>query len=151
MPQSIAQVWLHIVFSTKSRKAYLQNEDLRTQMFRLLAHEVKESDCVSASVGGHVDHVHLLVGLGRTITIADLVGHIKAKTSCWAKTTTGGVSTFQWQSGYGAFSVSHSNRDAVDKYIRNQIEHHQKMTFQHEFRLLCDKHGVEIDERYAWD
>ncbi len=151
MPQSIAQVWLHIVFSTKSRKAHLQNEDLRSEMFRVLAHEVKESGCVSASVGGFVDHVHLLVGLGRTITIAEVVGHIKAKTSYWVKEAKGGVDTFQWQSGYGAFSVSHSNRDGVDKYIRDQQEHHQTMTFQEEFRLLCKKHSVEVDERYVWD
>jgi len=85
MPQSHAQVWLHIVFSTKERRGFLQKEPFRDQMFRMLAHHVKQCGCVSASVGGHVDHVHLLVGLSRTITIADLVEQVKTETSKWAK------------------------------------------------------------------
>lgn len=73
MPQSLAQVWLHIVFSTKERRTFLKQIDFREEMCRMLAHHVKESKCVSASVGGYEDHVHLLVGLSRTITIAKLV------------------------------------------------------------------------------
>ena len=151
MPQSLAQVWLHLVFSTKDRRAFLQNQTLRSEMFRMLAYHVKESNCVSASVGGHIDHVHLLVGLSRTIGIAKLVETVKSETSKWAKSTKNGVSTFRWQSGYGAFSVSHSLKDVVDQYIRNQTEHHKKLSFQDEFRILCAKHGLEIDERYVWD
>ena len=79
MSQSHAQVWLHIVFSTKDRRPFLQNEAFRTEMFRMLAHHVKETKCVSACVGGHVDHVHLLIGLSRTITIAKLVEKIKSE------------------------------------------------------------------------
>ncbi|MDA1049138.1 MAG: IS200/IS605 family transposase [Planctomycetota bacterium] len=151
MPQSLAQVWLHIVFSTKDRRPFLKNETFREEMCRMLAHHVKESNCVSASVGGHEDHVHLLVGLTRTITIAQLVENIKTETSKWAKDANGGTSVFSWQAGYGAFSVSHSLRDVVDKYIRTQADHHHRMTFQEEFRQLCNKHDVEIDERYVWD
>jgi len=134
MPQSHAQVWLHIVFSTKERRGFLQKESFRDQMFGMLAHHVKECGCVSASVEGHVDHVHLLVALSRTITIADLVEHVKTETSKWAKIAGEGNALFQWQSGYGAFSVSHSMKDNVDEY-----------------RRLCEKHGIEIDERYVWD
>ena len=117
----------------------------------MLSHHVKERKCVSASVGGHIDHVHLLVGLGRTITIAQLVEHLKTETSKWAKTAERGSSIFTWQSGYGAFSVSHSLVDVVDQYIRNQIEHHAKMSFKEEYRRICEKHGIDIDERYVWD
>jgi REP element-mobilizing transposase RayT len=81
MPQSLAQVWLHLVFSTKERRPFLQDDVFREEMFRMLSHHVKESKCVSASVGGHIDHVHLLVGLSRTITIAMLVENIKTETS----------------------------------------------------------------------
>ncbi|HUG70237.1 MAG TPA: transposase [Pirellulaceae bacterium] len=151
MPQSLAQVWLHLVFSTKDRQPFLKNITFREEMFRMLAYHVKESKCVSASVGGYEDHVHLLVGLSRTITIAKLVESIKTETSKWAKGANGGTSVFTWQAGYGAFSVSHSLRDVVDKYIRTQAEHHRKMTFQDEFRQLCEKHDIEIDERYVWD
>ena len=80
----------------------------------MLPHHVKEAKCVSASVGGYVDHVHLLVGLSRTVTIAKLVEQMKAETSKWAKKAIGGHSTFSWQAGYGAFSVSHSIRDSVE-------------------------------------
>lgn len=120
-------------------------------MFRLLAHHVQESKCVSASVGGHIDHVHLLVGLSRTITIAQLVETIKTETSKWAKKAENGNESFHWQSGYGVFSVSHSNRNDVDQYIRTQAEHHTKLRYMDEYRLLCRKHEIAIDERYVWD
>lgn len=120
-------------------------------MFRMLSYHVKQSNCVSASVGGYHDHVHLLVGLSRTITIAKLVENIKTETLKWAKTASKGSAKFAWQSGYGVFSVSHLKRNAVDKYIREQAEHHAKVSFQDEFRLMCERHGIEIDERYAWD
>ena len=151
MPQSHAQVWLHIVFSTKQRRPFLQNDDFRTEMFRMLSHHVKTAKCTSASVGGYFDHVHLLVGLHRTVTIAKLVEHVKTETSKWAKGNEKGSSIFAWQSGYGAFSASHSLRDVVDDYIRNQSEHHAKLSFQDEYRRLCEKHNLDIDERYVWD
>ena len=92
MPQSHAQIWLHVVFSTKERRPFLQQPDLRDEMFRMLAFHVKAMDCVSASVGGHVDHVHLLVGLSRTVTVARVVEHVKTETSKWAKKVEGGAS-----------------------------------------------------------
>ena len=85
MPQSHAQVWLHIVFSTKNRHVYLEEPEFRNQMFRMLAYHVKEIGCVVGIVGGHVDHVRLLVGLSRTIKICKLIEVIKRETSKWAK------------------------------------------------------------------
>lgn len=117
----------------------------------MLAHHVKEQGCISASVGGHVDHVHALVGLSRTLTVAKLVEKVKTETSKWAKTNPGGTRLFQWQAGYGAFSVSHSMKGKVDQYIRDQDAHHSTCSFQDEFRLMCEKHGIEIDERFVWD
>ena len=151
MPQSHAQVWLHIIFSTKGRRALLQRDSFRDQMFRMLAYHIKETGCVPASVGGYIDHVHLLVGLSRTITIATLIEHVKTETSRWAKKAKGGSSLFHWQAGYGAFSVSHSMKDKVDEYIRKQQEHHARMSFQDEFRRICERHGIRIDEQYVWD
>ena len=151
MPQSHAQVWLHVVFSTKNRTAYLRDKTVRNQMFRMLAHHVKEAGCVVATVGGHVDHVHLLAGLARTLKICTLIEVIKTETSKWAKNVDGGDKSFAWQSGYGVFSVSYSNLASVENYITNQEAHHAKRSYQDEFRLLCEKHGLEIDERYVWD
>jgi REP element-mobilizing transposase RayT len=151
MPQSHAQVWLHVVFSTKERREFLRTESFRDQMFRMLAHQVKECGCVSASVGGHLDHVHLLVGLSRTLTIANLVEHVKIESSKWAKTVHPRHALFHWQSGYAAFSVSHSLIDKVDAYIRSQEQHHATKSFQDEYRELCKKHGIAVDERFVWD
>jgi hypothetical protein len=80
-----------------------------------------------------------------------LVEDVKTETSKWAKDHKDGSSVFSWQSGYGAFSVSYSLMATVDQYIRNQIEHHAKLTFQDEYRRICEKHKIEIDERYVWD
>lgn len=151
MPQSLAQIWIHVVFSTKNHRPFLRNESFRDELFRMLAYHVKETGCVSASVGGHLDHVHLLIGLSRTISISTLVEKIKVESSRWAKSAEGGNASFGWQSGYAAFSVSHSNRNAVDEYIRGQEEHHKSLSFQDEFRRICEKHQITIDERYVWD
>lgn len=117
----------------------------------MLSHHVKESTCVSASVGGHVDHVQLLIGLSRTLAIAKLVETIKTETSKWAKTSKRCSPLFSWQSGYDAFSVSHSKRGEVDTCIRGQAKHHEKLSFQDEFRAVCKRHEIDIDERYVWD
>jgi putative transposase len=151
MPQSLARIWLHIVFSTCERRAYLQNDDLRDEMFRMLGHHAKEAGCPPARIGGWIDHVHVLCGLARTVTVADLVEVLKRETSKWVKQRAADLGLFHWQNGYGAFSVSQSNVDQVIQYIGRQQDHHQRMTFQEEFRRMCVKHNVEIDERYAWD
>ncbi len=151
MPQSLASVWLHVVFSTKERRAYLQCDDFRNEMFRMIGHHVNEAGCVAVRTGGWHDHIHFVCGLSRTVTIAKLVEHVKVETSKWAKEATLGVSTFSWQAGYGAFSISQSNLEKVINYVNNQPEHHRRNTFQDEFRELCRRHELEIDERYVWD
>jgi hypothetical protein len=76
---------------------------------------------------------------------------IKADSSAWAKTLDGSLRTFYWQNGYGAFSVSQSNADAVRRYIATQEDHRRRHTFQDEYRKLLEKHGIAYDERYVWD
>ncbi len=151
MPQSLAQIWLHLVFSTKDRRPWLQEPSFRNEMFQLLAHHVKQTQCLCASVGGYIDHVHLLVALSRTLTVAKLIERIKTETSKWAKKASPSSSDFSWQAGYGAFSVSHSICDSVVSYIENQERHHARISFQDEFRLICQKHNVLFDERFVWD
>jgi putative transposase len=151
MPQSLARIWLHIVFSTKERRVYLQNEEIRDEMFRMLGYHATAAGCPPARVGGWTDHVHVLCGLSRTVTVAGLVEVLKRETSKWIKQRVTDLSTFHWQNGYGAFSVSQSNVDQVIEYIDRQPEHHRRMTFQEEFRAICARHSIEIDERYVWD
>jgi REP element-mobilizing transposase RayT len=97
------------------------------------------------------DHVHILCNLSRTVTIAQLVEDSKKTTSKWMKEQGTAHRDFYWQGGYGSFSVSQSNVEQVRTYIANQEEHHRTVSFQDEFRALCRKHGIEIDERYVWD
>ncbi|MDB5344864.1 MAG: transposase [Schlesneria sp.] len=151
MPQSLSRVWLHVTFSTKERRAYLQREDFRDEMLSILFHQIERAGCVPLQTGGWIDHVHLVCGLSRTVAIATLLEHVKVETSKWAKSATHGSPTFSWQSGYGAFSVSQSNLDQVVDYVRRQPAHHAKQSFQEEFRELCRRHELELDERYAWD
>lgn len=150
MSQSLANVLLHIVFSTKDRTAWLRDPARRPPLFAYLAGVANQSGNHAVLVGGHEDHVHLLVNLSRTQAIADLVREVKTASSAWIKQTFPPLAAFQWQAGYGVFSVSQSRREAVCEYIHNQEEHHRRISFQDEFREICLRHKVSIDERYAW-
>ena len=151
MSQSLVQIHVHVVFSTKHRQPYLENHAFRDRAHRYLAGICKNLDCPALMVGGVQDHVHLLCRLGRTVAIADLIRDLKRDSSKWVKAEQSTLAEFHWQQGYGAFSVSPSHVDALKEYITDQEKHHQAETFQDEFRRLCRKYGVEIDERYVWD
>jgi putative transposase len=151
MPQSLANVLLHIVFSTKERRALLQNSNLRDEMHRYLAGISNNLDCAAIIVGGAADHIHLLANQSRKIALAEWVKELKRASSIWAKTRDAQWSLFQWQAGYGAFSVSQSQEGRVEDYIRSQEEHHRRFSFQEELRQLLTKHKIAFDERYVWD
>ena len=150
MSQSLVQIYVHLVFSTKSRKPFLLDKELRGRLHAYLVGACKGQDCPSLQVCGVEDHVHLLVRLGKSIDVATLIRELKKESSKWIKVELE-VPDFQWQSGYGAFSISPSHVDAVIEYIRNQEEHHRKESFQDEFRRLCRKYNLKIDEQYVWD
>jgi len=151
MPQSLSNVLIHIVFSTKERRAMLRPADLREEMHRYLGGISNKLDCPPVIVGGPDDHVHLLARQSRTISLADWIKELKRGSSIWAKTKGPAMELFQWQAGYGAFSVSQSQSSRVQRYIAGQEEHHRRSSFQDEFRQLLRKHGIEFDERYVWD
>ena len=108
-------------------------------------------DCPAIIVGGVEDHVHLLCALSRTCAPADMVKEVKRSSSLWIKTRAPEWSDFAWQSGYGVFSIGHSQIDEVRRYIAAQPEHHRKLTFQDEFRHLLQRYEVAFDEAYVWD
>jgi putative transposase len=151
MPQSLAHVLVHIIFSTKERRALLQNPDLRMEMHRYLAGISANLECPAIIVGGVADHVHLLANQSRTIALAEWVKELKRASSLWAKKKNPQWDLFQWQAGYGAFSVSRSQKERVHKYISSQEEHHRQLSFQDEFRKILKRHGIVVDERYVWD
>lgn len=102
-------------------------------------------------VVGVSDHVHIITTLPRTLSQAELVEHIKKASSKWIKAIDMRYRAFAWQRGYGAFSVSPSQLDAVVQYLNGQKEHRRTCTFQEEYRALLRKHGIDFDERYVWD
>ena len=150
MGQSLVQIYLHIVFSTKLRKPLLCDPAKRERMHAYLAGVCSNQNAPSVIIGGVEDHVHLLCRLGKTIDISTLMRELKKESSEWAKSDLC-ISHFYWQGGYGAFSISPKHVDPLVTYIRNQEEHHRQESFQDEFRRLCNMYIVEIDERYVWE
>ncbi len=150
MAQSLAQIYLHIVFSTKDRAPFLSTRDLRDEMHAYLGGACKNLDSPPLKVGGTEDHVHILLRLSRKYAIADLLRKVKQSSSKWVKTRDPALSNFHWQDGYGAFSVSPAHVPALRRYIADQEEHHRKESFQDEFRRLLEKYGIGWDERYVW-
>jgi len=152
MSQSLAKVLVHIVFSTKGRHPWLKDEILRQGLFAYQATLLRENvDSPALLINGADDHVHALCQLPRKFAIKDVVEQTKTESTKWLKKQGPQFAEFHWQSGYGIFSVSESKVEQVTQYIANQARHHQAMTFQDEFRLLCQRHKVALDERYVWD
>ena len=150
MSQSLTQIDLHIVFSTKDRKPFLKDSELRGDTHAYLGGICDNLSCPSMAIGGVEDHVHILCRLGKAIGIATLIRELKRDSSKWIKTKKRTLAAFHWQRGYGAFSISPSHVSILKKYIANQEEHHRTESFQDELRRLCRKYGVALDERYAW-
>ena len=102
-------------------------------------------------IGGTENHVHILLSLNSSTTIAKAIQIIKGNSSKWVRCISKEYQNFQWQEGYGAFGVSISGKEQTFNYIQNQKEHHKKMTFEEEFLAFLEKHGIEYDHRYIWD
>ena len=152
MPQSLAKVIVHVVYSTKNREPWLEDRAIRTELFAYNASILSSNvDCPVLLIGGVEDHIHILCLLSRKFSIMDVIKISKTETSKWLKRKGPGLGSFQWQAGYGIFSVSESKVAHTKRYIAAQEEHHKRFSFQDEFRELCKRHGVSIDERYVWD
>ena len=150
MPQSLSNVLIHIVFSTKNRDRLIAPE-IEQELYSYLATICKSHDCPALKIGGAEDHVHLLSRLSRTITISKLIEQVKKGSSKWIKTKGTKFAKFFWQNGYGAFSIGASQIPALRQYIENQKTHHQRQSFMDEYRALLKKYQIEYDERYVWD
>jgi len=150
MPQSLSNILIHLIWSTKNRYPWL-SPGMREKTHAFLAGAVRHMDCEAYRVGGMADHVHLAVRLSRTLSVADLVKEVKTASSKWLKEGDSEFNGFYWQQGYGAFSVGMSQKDTLLHYIDTQEEHHRMRTFQDEYRAFLTKYGIQYDERYVWD
>ena len=151
MSQSLVQIYLHLIFSTKHRKPFLRDRAFRQHVHAYLIGICRNLNCPSIQTGGAEDHVHILCRFGKGIVVQDLLRDLKRDSSIWIKTEMPSLAEFHWQLGYGAFSASPSHVDELKQYIANQEEHRRQETFQEEFRRICQKYGAQIDERYVRD
>ncbi len=149
MPQSLATVYLHLVFSTKERRPWLRDAILRSTLHEYLGGISKRLECAPILIGGVEDHI--LARFGRTVTIADWVKELKRASNLWLQDHGADWRDFQWLGGYAVFSVSQSSLDRVRDYVARQEEHHRKLSFQDELRAMFRRHATEFDERYVWD
>ena len=150
MPQPLAKIHLHLVFSTRNRERILANED-RPDLHAYMGGILKGMDCMPIEINSEPDHVHGLFMLGRTVAVSEVVAGLKKSATDWLRARSLRHAGFHWQSGYGVFSVSQSAVETVRKYIRNQRDHHRGKTFMDEYRAMLEKHGMEYDERYVWE
>lgn len=148
MAQSLSNILVHLVFSTKNRQPLI-GTNMEAELWRYLAATCTAQGCQAHRVGGTTDHIHILCELARTVPVSGLLEEVKKSSSKWMKAK--GVGDFRWQDGYGAFSIGQSQFDDVIAYISRQEEHHRRVTFQEEYREFLKKYHVQYDERYVWD
>ena len=159
MAQSLSKVYIHTVFSTKHVKNLI-TEKIREELQSYIIGCLSNIGSYTEEIYINPDHLHALCTLPRTVTIAQLITKIKTPSSRWLKTK--GISDFDWQDGYAAFSVSASNLDALRNYILNQPDHHKKVNYKDELRIFFKKYNIDFalptaslrrpkDEKYVWD
>jgi len=149
MPQSYSCLYTHLVFATK-RRAPLISSSIQARLYAYMRAIIQDCKCHPLAVGGMPDHIHILTSLSREISTSTLLREIKAHSSGWIHRTFSSLPHFNWQDGYGAFSISHSDIEKVRTYIKNQTKHHSRMSFAEEFESLLSEQSIEYEPRYLW-
>ena len=149
MAHSYTNILVHYVFSTKNREKII-TAPLQEQLWAYMGGIAKENNMKALAIGGIEDHVHLLISLPSTLSIAKAIQLIKGGSSKWVHDTFPKYNNFKWQEGYGAFSVSSSGTKGLIAYINRQEEHHHKKSFRKEYVSFLEKNVIEYDNRYVW-
>ncbi len=147
MANSYLKVYIHYVFSTKNREPWI-SPSIEKQLWAYMANVAKEINVDPIIINGITDHVHLLASLPSTITIADVMKKVKAVSSLWISRNFEDLEDFEWQVGYGAFSISHYDLKKTIRYIKHQKEHHQALSFEQEYVSLLKEHEIIYDKKY---
>lgn len=150
MPNTYTQLLYHIVFATRRREP-LVSEKYEKRLHAYIGGIVRNEGGVLLAAGGMPDHLHLVLRLGTTRAVADVVRVVKSKSAAWMNELEGYPGKFFWQRGYSAFTVSKSQLDRVLNYVNTQKEHHQQRGFRQELRTLLLKHDVAFEEAYLWE
>jgi len=140
---------VHFVWGTANREPLI-HRSWRERLHAYIGGILNQKKAKLLAAGGIEDHIHVLASLPATISLADAAGAMKANSSRWVHENAPQAKGFEWQAGYGAFSVRESAREKVYDYINHQDEHHKKWQFTEEFKLLLEKHGIPFEERYLW-
>ena len=150
MPQSLANIPVHCIWSTKDRQPFIKTE-IEKELFSYMASIFREYESPALTINGTENHVHSLTILSRKITVAKLIEEVKKSSSKWIKTKGVFYKKFYWQNGYAALGLGQSNIEALKSYIASQKEHHRHKTFQEEYIDFLTKYNIAYDERYVWD
>ena len=150
MAHSYVSQLIHCVFSTKQRKPLI-TLDIQQRLYDYIGGIARKNKMVLIAAGGIADHVHLLLSLPKTLDIAHAVQLIKGGSSKWIHDTFPQHRLFEWQEGYGAFSIGIGEVERTKRYIANQESHHKKKDFKREFVSFLDAHFIEYEERYVFD
>ncbi|MGZ5245089.1 MAG: IS200/IS605 family transposase [Bacteroidia bacterium] len=149
MPQSLSQLYIHLIFGTKHREPFIK-DTIEIELHAFLIGTLKKYDCKVIAINSVSDHVHILFRMSKNHALSKVVEELKKQSSKWMKEK--GIEAFFWQIGYGAFSVSPSKLQAVIQYIRKQKEHHQHHSFQDEMEVFMTEYGVtEYDAKFFWN
>jgi len=141
------QILYQIVFTTKNRKEVLIKEN-REKLFRYIWGILKNKHCVLYQINGVENHLHIATHIHPTIALSTLVKDIKIASAIWIKEQNLFPGFVSWQSGYGGFTYSYKEKQALIKYIKNQEKHHKSITFREEYIKLLNEYNIEFDEKY---
>ncbi|MHB9024717.1 MAG: IS200/IS605 family transposase [Armatimonadota bacterium] len=142
--------YIHYIFSTKNRQPFITSE-LQERLWPFLGGIARQNGLIALAIGGIADHIHVLLAIPATITIAKAVQLLKGGSSKWVHDTFPAYRDFAWQEGYGAFTLSHSGLENAVAYIKQQEKHHQRHTFKEEFIAFLERYHVEYDPLRIWD
>lgn len=149
MGQSLAQIYIHVVFGTKGRKDIIKPE-IEEKLHSYMAGIFKNMNSPILKINSVPDHIHILFSLSKNHALSKVLEEVKKTTSKWMKEH--GIINFTWQIGYGAFSISSSKIDVVKRYIEDQKEHHHKISFQEEFEIFIKEYQLlDYKPEYFWD
>lgn len=149
MANTYTQIHIHFVFAVKFRQAIIHN-DWKEELYKYIAGIITNNNHKLLAINGVSDHIHVLIGIRPAQSISDLMKNIKQDSSKWINAKKFLKIHFEWQEGYGAFSYSKSQLNAVANYIQNQELHHKKKTFREEYIDFLEKFEIDYDEKFIF-
>ncbi|MCD6112553.1 MAG: transposase [Bacteroidales bacterium] len=150
MAQSLSKLYIHIIFHIKNPYAEIRKED-KNDLYAYMGSIIKDNNSIPILINGVEDHVHILCVMSKNISLSKLIEEIKRHSSRWIKTKNPHYSKFSWQGGYAGLSVSPSLHDKTKRYIKNQEEHHKKISFKEEYLLFLKEYGINYNEDFLWE